>query len=118
MPSAAAPSLRDGRGVQNASPSPAVKGYRTGGTILHFIVNNRDRLHHRPALSAVWTPHPSDGRSPWRPRFSTSQRDDPEAAVYAAKVATEYRQQRSGGTVIDMFCYRHFGHNEGNGSGR
>jgi 2-oxoglutarate dehydrogenase E1 component len=39
--------------------------------------------------------------------------DDPEAAVFAAKVATEYRQTFQRPVVIDMFCYRRFGHNEG-----
>ena len=39
--------------------------------------------------------------------------DDPEAVVFAAKVATEYRQQFGKDVVIDMFCYRRFGHNEG-----
>ncbi len=39
--------------------------------------------------------------------------DDPEAVVYAAKVATEYRQKFEKDVVIDMFCYRRFGHNEG-----
>ena len=39
--------------------------------------------------------------------------DDPEAVVYAAKVATEFRQKFQEPVVIDMFCYRRFGHNEG-----
>src|SRR5690606_4332466 len=39
--------------------------------------------------------------------------DDPEAVVYAAKVAIEFRQQFGRDVVIDMFCYRRFGHNEG-----
>jgi len=39
--------------------------------------------------------------------------DDPEAVTYAAKVATEYRQLFGKDVVIDMFCYRRFGHNEG-----
>src|SRR5258706_9601561 len=39
--------------------------------------------------------------------------DDPEAVVFAAKVATEFRQKFQRPVVIDMFCYRRFGHNEG-----
>jgi 2-oxoglutarate dehydrogenase E1 component len=39
--------------------------------------------------------------------------DDPEAVVYAAKVATEFRMKFHKPVVIDMFCYRRFGHNEG-----
>ncbi len=39
--------------------------------------------------------------------------DDPEAVVFCAKVATEFRQKFQKPVVIDMFCYRRFGHNEG-----
>ena len=39
--------------------------------------------------------------------------DDPEAVTFAARVAIEYRQQFGKDVVIDMFCYRRFGHNEG-----
>ena len=39
--------------------------------------------------------------------------DDPEAVVFAAKIATEYRQRFGKDVVIDMFCYRRYGHNEG-----
>ncbi|MEL7025611.1 MAG: 2-oxoglutarate dehydrogenase E1 component, partial [Pseudomonadota bacterium] len=39
--------------------------------------------------------------------------DDPEAVVHAAKVATEFRQKFHRDVVIDIFCYRRFGHNEG-----
>ena len=39
--------------------------------------------------------------------------DDPEAVVFAAKVATEFRQKFHKPVVVDMFCYRRFGHNEG-----
>ena len=39
--------------------------------------------------------------------------DDPEAVVFAAKVATEFRQKFQKPVVIDMFCYRRHGHNEG-----
>ena len=39
--------------------------------------------------------------------------DDPEAVVHVARIATEFRQTFSSDVVIDMFCYRRFGHNEG-----
>ena len=39
--------------------------------------------------------------------------DDPEAVVHCARVATEFRQQFNRDVVIDMICYRRFGHNEG-----
>ena len=39
--------------------------------------------------------------------------DDPEACVFAAKIATEFRQKFERPVVIDLICYRRFGHNEG-----
>src|SRR3712207_9585247 len=39
--------------------------------------------------------------------------DDPESVVFAAKIATEYRQKFHKPVVVDMLCYRRFGHNEG-----
>ena len=48
----------------------------------------------------------------WRRRSSTNG-DDPEAVVFAAKIATEFRQKFQQPVVIDMFCYRRHGHNEG-----
>ena len=39
--------------------------------------------------------------------------DDPEAVVHVARIATEYRQEFGKDVVIDMICYRRFGHNEG-----
>ena len=39
--------------------------------------------------------------------------DDPEAAVYAARIATDFRLKFNRDVVIDLICYRRFGHNEG-----
>ena len=39
--------------------------------------------------------------------------DDPEAVVHVARIATDFRQQFKQDVVIDMFCYRRYGHNEG-----
>src|SRR3546814_9455451 len=39
--------------------------------------------------------------------------DEPEAVVYAAKIAIEFRMKFHKPVVVDMFCYRRFGHNEG-----
>ncbi|MFO1014758.1 MAG: 2-oxoglutarate dehydrogenase E1 component [Caulobacteraceae bacterium] len=89
----------------------AVKGYRTGGT-MHFIVNNQIGFTTAPRFSRS-TPYPSDGALAVEAPIFHANGDDPEAVTYAAKVATEYRQQFGKDVVIDMFCYRRFGHNEG-----
>ena len=88
-----------------------LKGYRAGGTI-HFIVNNQIGFTTSPRYSRS-SPYPSDSALMVEAPIFHANGDDPEAVVYAAKVATEYRQQFSKDVVIDMFCYRRFGHNEG-----
>ena len=88
-----------------------LKGYRAGGT-LHFIVNNQIGFTTSPRYSRS-SPYPSDSALMVEAPIFHANGDDPEAVVYAAKVATEYRQQFSKDVVIDMFCYRRFGHNEG-----
>ncbi len=88
-----------------------LKGYRTGGTI-HFIVNNQIGFTTAPHYSRT-SPYPSDVALMVEAPILHVNGDDPEAVVFAAKVATEYRQQFGKDVVIDMFCYRRFGHNEG-----
>ncbi|MDH4385816.1 MAG: 2-oxoglutarate dehydrogenase E1 component [Caulobacter sp.] len=88
-----------------------LKGYRTGGTI-HFIVNNQIGFTTAPHYSRT-SPYPSDVALMVEAPILHVNGDDPEAVVYAAKVATEYRQKFGKDVVIDMFCYRRFGHNEG-----
>ena len=88
-----------------------LKGYRTGGTI-HFIVNNQIGFTTSPRYSRS-SPYPSDVALMVEAPIFHVNGDDPEAVVYAAKVATEYRQMFGKDVVVDMFCYRRFGHNEG-----
>lgn len=88
-----------------------LKGYRTGGTI-HFIVNNQIGFTTSPRYSRS-SPYPSDVALMVEAPIFHVNGDDPEAVVFAAKVATEYRQMFGKDVVIDMFCYRRFGHNEG-----
>ena len=88
-----------------------LQGYRTGGTI-HFIVNNQIGFTTSPMYSRS-SPYPSDGALMVQAPIFHVNGDDPEAVTYAAKVATEYRQKFGKDVVIDMFCYRRFGHNEG-----
>ncbi|MCG8561780.1 MAG: 2-oxoglutarate dehydrogenase E1 component [Hyphomicrobiales bacterium] len=86
-------------------------GHRTGGSI-HFIVNNQIGFTTSPHYSRS-SPYPSDvARMIEAPIFHVNG-DDPEAVTHVAKVATEFRQQFNKPVVIDMFCYRRHGHNEG-----
>lgn len=87
-----------------------LKGYRTGGS-LHFIVNNQIGFTTYPRYSRS-SPYPSDVAKMIEAPIFHVNGDDPEAVVYAAKVATEFRQKFQKPVVIDMWCYRRFGHNE------
>src|SRR6186997_900779 len=88
-----------------------LKGYRTGGS-MHFIVNNQIGFTTYPRYSRS-SPYPSDVAKMIEAPIFHVNGDDPEAVVYAAKVLTEFRQKFHKPVVIDMFCYRRFGHNEG-----
>jgi 2-oxoglutarate dehydrogenase E1 component len=88
-----------------------LKGYRTGGSV-HFIVNNQIGFTTYPRYSRS-SPYPSDVAKMIEAPIFHVNGDDPEAVVYAAKVATEFRQRFQKPVVIDMFCYRRHGHNEG-----
>ncbi|WGJ16521.1 2-oxoglutarate dehydrogenase E1 component [Methylocapsa sp. D3K7] len=88
-----------------------LKGYRTGGSI-HFIINNQIGFTTVPRHSRS-SPYPSDSAKMIEAPIIHVNGDDPEAVVYAAKIAIEFRQKFHKPVVIDMFCYRRFGHNEG-----
>jgi 2-oxoglutarate dehydrogenase E1 component len=88
-----------------------LKGHRTGGTI-HIVVNNQIGFTTAPAFSRS-SPYPTDIALMVEAPIFHVNGDDPEAVVHAAKVATEYRQTFHKDVVLDIFCYRRFGHNEG-----
>ncbi|MDH4415456.1 MAG: 2-oxoglutarate dehydrogenase E1 component [Rhizobium sp.] len=88
-----------------------LRGHRVAGT-LHVIINNQIGFTTNPAFSRS-SPYPSDVAKMIEAPIFHVNGDDPEAVVYAAKVATEYRMKFHKPVVVDMFCYRRFGHNEG-----
>ena len=86
-------------------------GHNIGGTI-HIIVNNQIGFTTAPRFARS-LPYPSDvAKIAQAPIFHVNG-DDPEAVVHCAKIATEYRQKFNRDVVIDIVCYRRFGHNEG-----
>ncbi len=86
-------------------------GHKTGGT-MHIVVNNQIGFTTAPHFSRS-SPYPTDNALVVEAPIFHVNGDDPEAVVHAAKVATEFRQKFHKDVVIDIFCYRRFGHNEG-----
>ena len=86
-------------------------GHNTGGTI-HIIINNQIGFTTSPRFARS-SPYPSDiGKMVDAPIIHVNG-DDPEAVVYATRIATEFRLKFNRDVVIDLICYRRFGHNEG-----
>ena len=88
-----------------------IRGYNTGGC-LHFIVNNQIGFTTSPQFARS-SPYPSDVAKGVQAPILHVNGDDPEAVTFACKMAIDFRQRFHRDVVIDMWCYRRFGHNEG-----
>ncbi|MEX0809493.1 MAG: 2-oxoglutarate dehydrogenase E1 component [Dongiaceae bacterium] len=88
-----------------------LKGYRVGGTI-HFIINNQIGFTTDPVKSRSGPYCSEVAKQIQAPIFHVNG-DAPEATVHVARIAMEYRQEFKRDVIIDMFCYRRHGHNEG-----
>ena len=86
-------------------------GHNTGGTI-HIIINNQIGFTTSPRFARS-SPHPSDIAKMVEAPIIHINGDDPEAVVYGARIAAEFRLKFNRDVVIDLVCYRRFGHNEG-----
>jgi 2-oxoglutarate dehydrogenase E1 component len=86
-------------------------GHNTGGTI-HIIVNNQIGFTTNPKFARS-SPYPSDLAKMVEAPILHVNGDDPEAVLHCARIAMDFRQKFNRDVVIDMICYRRFGHNEG-----
>ena len=96
--------------VAECFAASGTKGFRTGGT-MHFVINNQIGFTTAPIYSRS-SPYCTDVALMVQAPIFHVNGDDPEAVVHAARIATEFRQLFHKDVVLDMICYRRFGHNE------
>ncbi len=101
-----------GQGVVAETLSLAdLEGYKTGGTI-HIVVNNQVGFTTNPHEGHI-SPYPTDIAMAIQAPIFHVNGDDPEAVLHAARIAAEYRQKFNKDVILDIWCYRKHGHNEG-----
>ncbi|HYE59055.1 MAG TPA: multifunctional oxoglutarate decarboxylase/oxoglutarate dehydrogenase thiamine pyrophosphate-binding subunit/dihydrolipoyllysine-residue succinyltransferase subunit, partial [Rhodothermales bacterium] len=88
-----------------------LRGYKTGGTI-HLVINNQIGFTTIPADARSTTYATDVARMVQAPIFHVNG-DDPEAVLRVARLAFAYRQTFNKDVVVDLLCYRVYGHNEG-----
>jgi 2-oxoglutarate dehydrogenase E1 component len=96
--------------VAECFAASGTKGFRTGGTV-HFVINNQIGFTTAPIYSRS-SPYCTDVALMVQAPIFHVNGDDPEAVVHAARIAIEFRQLFHKDVVLDMICYRRFGHNE------
>jgi 2-oxoglutarate dehydrogenase E1 component len=97
--------------VQEILNMSALPGYRTGGT-LHVVVNNQIGFTTEPEESRSSRYATDIARTLETPIFHVNG-EDPEAVVQAIRLAMDFRASFQRDVVVDMYCYRRHGHNEG-----
>lgn len=97
--------------VQELFNMSGLDGYRTGGTV-HIIVNNQLGFTTDPEAGRSTTYATDVARMLQTPIFHVNG-EDPEAVAHVVRLAMDYRKEFEKDVILDMYCYRRYGHNEG-----
>ena len=98
--------------VQETLNLSQLDGYTHGGT-LHVVVNNQIGFTTPPERGALDAPTPPTSRKMLQIPIFHVNGEDPEAVAQVVRLAMDFRREFQRDVVIDMYCYRRRGHNEG-----